>query len=280
MISAAPFVDRVVHHCVINIIGPIFEPTFVPQSFANQVGKGTHRAIRSVQAAMRLNHYVLHCDIKKYFPSIDHEILKNQIRRKIKDPRLLWLIDLIIDHSNPQEEVIEYFAGDDLFTPIERRKGLPIGNLTSQFFANIYLTDFDHFVKERLKCRFYARYVDDMVVAGLDKNELWKIRDLMKMYLEKFRLTLHPRKQHIRPVGQGLLFLGQKIYPEKRLLPAKNIRRFMKRMKKFQILYAAGSVTQAEVKQSLMSWLGHAKQAHTRSLRKSLFAQFKFKRGA
>ena len=103
----------------------------------------------------RKNTYVLKCDIKKYFPSIDHEVLKTRFRRKIRDAHVLWLLDLIVDSSNPQEYVHEYFEGDDLLTSLNRRRGIPIGNLTSQFFANIYLNGFDHFVKEDLKCCYY-----------------------------------------------------------------------------------------------------------------------------
>jgi len=278
MISAAPFVDRIVHHCLINVIGPIFEPMFITQSYANQVNKGTHRAIRDVQAAMRLRDYVLHCDIRKYFPSIDHNILKDLIQRKIKDPDVLWLINLIIDSSNPQEPVIDYFPGDDLLTPAERRRGLPIGNLTSQFFANVYLTGFDHFVKEQLGCRFYFRYVDDMVVVDWSKNDLWDICHEMGKYLETLRLRLHPHKQHVRPVYRGVRFLGQVIYPDRRMLPKQNIRRFMQRMKKFQQRYAEGVVTFKEINHSFQSWLGHAKQANTLELRRGLIKKIKFSR--
>jgi len=161
MISAAPYRDRVVHHALMNVIGSIFEKSFIFDSYANQIGKGTHRAVQRFQTYLRRYRYVLKCDIKKYFPSIDHEILKQKIRRKIADQKTLWLIDTIIDNSNPQVPVIDYFPGDDLLTPIERRRGLPIGNLTSQFFANVYLNDFDHFVKEQLRCQAYVRYVDD-----------------------------------------------------------------------------------------------------------------------
>ena len=271
MISAAPFTDRIVHHCLINIIGPIFEPTFIQQSYANQIGKGTHRAIRHVQNNMRLHHYILQCDIKKYFPSIDHQILKALIHRKIKGPQVLWLIDLIIDSSNPQEMVIDYFPGDNLFTSPKRRKGIPIGNLTSQFFANIYLNGFDHFVKEKLGCRFYARYVDDIAVVDSNKDYLKEACSRMEQYLvEGLRLRLHPHKRHIRPVNSGLRFLGQIIYPNRRLLPKKNVCRFMRRMRKFQYLYASGEISLDQISHSLQSWLGHAKQAHTFALRKNL----------
>ena len=109
--------------------------------------------------------YILQCDIKKYFPSLDHEILKGLIRRKIKCPDTLWLIDTIIDNSNEQETVIDYFPGDDLLTPLERKRGLPIGNLTSQFFANIYLNGLDHFIKEVIRTPKYVRYVVDILTA-------------------------------------------------------------------------------------------------------------------
>lgn len=198
------------------------------------------------------------------------------IRRKIKDHQVLWLIDLIIDSSNPQEQVIDHFPEDDLLTPIERRKGIPIGNLTSQFFANIYLNGFDHFVKEKLGCRFYARYVDDIVVADSDKNYLRETCLKMEGYLEELRLRIHPYKRHIHPVNSGLRFLGQVIYPNRRLLPKRNIRRFMRRMKKFQLAYASGEITLEQVRHSLQSWLGHAKQAHTLALRKNLLEKVSF----
>ncbi|MGH7495211.1 MAG: reverse transcriptase domain-containing protein [bacterium] len=139
MISAAPYRDRVVHHALCNVIAPLFERTFIFDSYANRTGKGTHRAILRYQQFCRKNAYALKCDVRKYFPSLDHEILKAEIRRTIACPDTLWLINRIIDGSNVQEPFFEYFSGDDLFTPFERRKGLPIGNLTSQFFANVYL---------------------------------------------------------------------------------------------------------------------------------------------
>ena len=125
LISAAPYRDRVVHHALCNIIIPIFERTFISDTYANREGYGTHKALRRFTAFARSSRYVLQCDIKKYFPSIDHEILKQLIRRKIKCKDTLWLIDKIIDNSNEQEEVINYFPGDDLLTPIQRRHSLP-----------------------------------------------------------------------------------------------------------------------------------------------------------
>jgi len=155
MISAAPYRDRVIHHALCNIIGPLFESAFIFDSYANRKDKGTHRAILRYQHFARKYKYVLKADIKKYFPSIDHEILKTTIRRKIGCKDTLNLIDHIIDNSNPQEPVFDIFPGDDLFTLLTLKKGIPIGNLTSQFFANIYLNPFDHFVKEKLRCKAY-----------------------------------------------------------------------------------------------------------------------------
>ena len=125
MISAAPYRDRVVHHALCNVIEPIFDKSFIYDTYACRKGKGTHRAVERFTQFCRKNKYVLKCDIKKYFPSIDHEILYELICHKIRDRRTLWLIKLIIDSSNEQERVLEYFENDDLLTPLERRKAFP-----------------------------------------------------------------------------------------------------------------------------------------------------------
>ncbi|MGQ9592834.1 MAG: reverse transcriptase domain-containing protein, partial [Planctomycetota bacterium] len=177
LISAAPFRDRVVHHALVRVIEPLFERRFVFDSWANRLGKGTHRALERFQGFSRRFRYVLKGDIRKYFPSIDHEILKAKIRRVIRCPGTLWLLDAIIDASNTQDPVVEYFPGDDILTPLERRKGLPIGNLTSQFFANVYLDDLDHFVKDGLGVKAYLRYVDDFAAFSDDKRELGLLRE-------------------------------------------------------------------------------------------------------
>lgn len=150
LISAAPYRDRVVHHALMNVLEPILERRFHPHSYACRKGKGTHAAADRLQNLMRRRRYALQCDVRKFFPSIDHLLLKGTCRRFVKDGRVLGLLDLIIDHSNEQEAVVEWFAGDDLWAPWERRRGLPIGNLTSQWLANAYLDDLDHFVTSRL----------------------------------------------------------------------------------------------------------------------------------
>jgi retron-type reverse transcriptase len=197
LISAAPYRDRVVHHALCNIIIPIFERTFIADSYANRVGFGNHRALKRFTQHLRSSQYVLQCDICKYFPSIDHGILKDIIRRKIRCPETLWLIDTLIDWSNEQETCIEYFPGDNLLTPLSRRRGLPIGNLTSQFFANIYLNGLDHFVNEKLKIGKYLRYVDDFALFSDNHSMLTEARLAIEDYLATLRLKIHPVKSQL-----------------------------------------------------------------------------------
>jgi retron-type reverse transcriptase len=278
MISAAPYRDRVVHHALCNVIAPLFERTFIYDSYANRVGKGTHRAILRYQEFCRKNKFALKCDVKKFFPSIDLEILKTEIRRTIACPDTLWLINRIIDGSNEQEPVIEYFPGDDLFTPFERRKGLPIGNLTSQFFANVYLNRFDHFVKEKLRCKFYLRYVDDAVALENDKDWLWEVKREMEGYLEPFRLRLHEHKCQVRRTDQGVTFLGFRVFPEFRLLKRENVVRARRRLRRLQAQYATGELSLDEVTRSVHGWLGHAGFGDTYRLREKIFEEHPFRR--
>ncbi len=157
IVSAAPFRDRVVHHAFCAVCGPIFERGFIFDSYANRIGKGTHRAVARYEKHRDRFRYVLRCDIFRYFHAIDHEILKRDLRRRLACERTLELADRIVDGSNPQEPVYQLFPGDDLLTPVERRRGLPIGNLTSQFFSNLYLDCMDHFAKEVLRAKGYVR---------------------------------------------------------------------------------------------------------------------------
>jgi retron-type reverse transcriptase len=223
--------------------------------------------------------YVLKCDIRKYFASVDHAILKELLRRKIGCPRTLWLMDLLIDHSNPQEEVNDYFEGDDLFTPLARRRGLPVGNQTSQFFANVYLNPLDHFLKETLGCRRYIRYVDDFVVLSDDREELWQARDAIEAYLHaRLRLRLHPRKQYVAPVTAGIDFLGYRVYPTHRRLRRSSGLRFARRLKRMQLHYRQGKIDGKKVGQRVASWIGHAAHADTYGLRMALLERAVFRR--
>lgn len=224
---------------------PIFEQTFIYDSYANRVGFGTHRALKRFTHFARNSRYVLQCDIKKYFPSIDHIILKQLLRRKIKCHDTLWLIDAIIDNSNEQETVIDYFPGDDLLTPVTRRRGLPIGNLTSQFFANIYLNSFDHFVKQQLKVRKYLRYVDDFGLFSDDWQFLAEARLAIEEYLaHQLRLRIHPIKSQLFETKIGASFLGFRIFPDRIRVRSNNLHRGRRRLRQLQTDYARGIITQ------------------------------------
>jgi len=267
MISAAPYPDRVVHHALTNVLEPIFEPSFIANSYACRKGKGTHAAVRRCQEYARRFRYVLKADVRKFFPSLDHEILKGLLARKIKDPDVLWLSGRIIDHSNPQEPVWDWFPGDDLLTPAERRRGLPIGNQTSQFFANVYLDPLDHFVTDRLGAGGYVRYVDDFLVFSDDKRELAEFRRRIDEFLAGLRLRVHRTKTVVFPVTAGIPFLGFRVFPTHRRLAKDNVSRFRRRLRGMEEAYAAGRISPAEIRQRLMSWAGHAKNGDTYRLR-------------
>ncbi len=278
-ISAAPYRDRVAQHALCHVIEPIFERSLIFDTYACRVGKGTHKAVDRFSHYSRKFNYVLKCDIKKYFPSIDHQILKNKIQKKIKCSKTLWLVNLIIDSSNLQEATDYYFPGDDLFTMHNRRKGIPIGNLTSQLFANLYLNDLDHLIKERFSQFGYLRYMDDMALFGNDKQDLWNALKQMESFLNKDRLLLKANNSLIYPVEQGVNFLGYKIYPSYKRIRYENVVRYRRRLKKLNIQYGQGKITFKDVHQSLQSWIGHVGQANSWRLRNNLFNEFSFKRG-
>lgn len=258
LISAAPYRDRIVHHALVNVIAPLFERNFIADSYANRVDKGTHRAVDRYQVLARQYRYVLQCDIVKFFPSVDHTILKSLLRSRIRDPHVLWLCDTIIDASNPQEPVLDYFPTDDLFTPGEHRRGLPIGNMTSQFWANVYLHGLDNFVKRGLRRRGYIRYVDDFLIFGNDKRELAELRQRVSEYLTRLRLRIHVNRAQVRPTHRPARFLGYRCWPTHRFLTKENIRRFRRRGREMQRLYGAGEMDWDAVKVRLASWNAHA----------------------
>jgi retron-type reverse transcriptase len=277
-ISAAPFRDRVVHHALTGVLEPIFERSFIFDSYACRKGKGTHAAVGRCQEFARRFPYVLKADVARFFPSIDHALLKAQVARKIKDPHVLWLVETIIDHSNPQEPAVAWFPGDDLFTPLERRRGLPLGNQTSQFFANVYLDPLDHFVKDHLGLGGYVRYVDDFLVFADDKRQLHAVRDQLSVFLDRLRLRIHPDKSVVFPTREGIRFLGFRVFPSHRLLVRENVQRFRRRLKGMQAAYAAGRLTAEQIGPRIMSWIGHARQANTYRLRAGLFGTMPFQR--
>lgn len=280
LISAAPYRDRVVHHALVRVLEPIFERSFISDSYACRQGKGNHAAMLRAHRFLRASQYALKCDIRKFFPSTDHEILKREIARKIKCEGALWLVRAILDGSNAQEPVIDYFEGDDLFTPFERRRGLPIGNLTSQFFGNIYLSGFDHFVKERLGCRRYVRYVDDWLVFDDSKDRLRDVRMRMAEHLEALRLRLHPDKTVIAPARHGVNFLGFRLHPTHRTLTSQTRTRQRRRLKALARAWAVGEVGLDRVRASIASTIAHDRWGETYTFRKILLKSLLFQQGA
>jgi retron-type reverse transcriptase len=271
-VSAAPFRDRVVHHALCAVIEPVWEKRFIFDSYANRIGKGSHWAVARYEHFRDRHAHVLRGDLYRYFPSIDHAILKTDLRRRIACKQTLWLLDTIIDGSNAQEPVNLYFPCDDIFTPFERRRGLPIGNLTSQFFANVFLDGFDHYIKEVLRAP-YLRYVDDWALFHDDPAVLADWRIAIERYLQAHRLVVHPRKTWIASTLEAATFLGYVLLPGGgRRLPEDNVSRFRNRLRSLRDRWQAGSVEENEVRQRITSWIAHANQADTRSLRHALFA--------
>ncbi len=273
-ISAASFRDRVVHHALTRVLEPVFEPRFTDFSFASRKGFGQHRALTLARDACRRHRYVLKCDIRKYFPSLDHAILKSLMERAVKCRRTLDLAELIIDGSNEQEEAIAYYPGDTLFTPYERRRGLPIGNQTSQFFANVYLNPLDHFALRELRPALYLRYVDDFVLFGDEKRELRSMALRIGEFLASLRLVPHDRKFRVYTCAEGLTFLGWRILPEQARLARPNVVRMRRRLREMAALYHAGLLRFEDVDCRVQAWLGHAAFGDTRRLRENLFGQF------
>lgn len=252
LISAAPYPDRVVQHALCNIIEPIFDRTFIHDNYACRKDKGSLKAVDQFTAFSRKNAYVLKCDIRRYFASIDHETLYEMIKKRIKDPSTLLLIKQIIDS-----------AADP---------GIPIGNLTSQIFANLYLNELDHFVKEEIKCRYYIRYMDDLVVFDNNKNKLNNIKGAIEGRLKRLKLELHPKKCQIYPVKSGVPFLGYKVQPTYRLVVRQNIIRLRRRVRKYLKLWRQGLIAKEKIACSMRSWLGYAIHANSFHLRRRLLS--------
>jgi len=280
LISAAPFRDRVVHHALCNVIEPLFERGFVFDTFANRAGKGNHRALDSAQVFSRRHRYVLPCDVRQFFPSIDHAILQTILAGKMKDPDVLWLIRRIIasgDGVLAGEYEIAWFPGDGLFSPL-RPRGLPIGNLTSQFWANCYLSSFDHFVKRDLRCPGYVRYVDDMLLFGDDKRALWEWKSAVVERFGLLRLKLHEECSQVRPTTSGFPFLGFVLYPHKRRLKRRKGIAFARKLRLLADEYRSGNIGLDRVGAAVRGWVNHAGYGDTYGLRDAVLGSVVFMR--
>lgn len=253
-ICAAPFRDRVVHHAVCNVLEPVFEKRLIFDTYACRPGKGTHAAIERVQRFARRHGYFLKCDIRKFFQSIDHEILKSLLARIFKDRALFDLLERVIDHAPPDAEP---------------NKGLPIGNLTSQHFANQYLGELDHYLKDRLRIKGYLRYMDDLLLFAHDKPvlHLW-LADLRRFLRENLRLELKGKATQLAPVTQGISFLGFRIYPGVIRLNWRNLHRFRRQVRGLDKAYRAGWLSVEDLSNSVAGLFAHVAHADTMRLRR------------
>ena len=274
LISAAPFRDRVVHHALCRVIEPLFDRRFIADTYACRKGKGTHAAIDRAQEFSARYRYVLKCDIEHFFPRMDHAVLYQQFTRVLADSQTLRLCKLILDSGCEIHKDIEppYFAGDDLFTAI-RPRGLPIGNLTSQFWANVYLNPLDHFVKRELKCPAYVRYVDDFLLFSDDKTDLHAWRLEVIRFLSSLRLTLHEKEAQVFPTSTGIPFLGWRVYPDHLRLKRRNGVAFQRRYTEMRRQYQRGAITRERMEAGLQGWIAHVQHGQTWGLRRSLLTR-------
>ena len=259
LISAAPFYDRVVHHALCRVLEPVLDRTFIHHSYACRKGRGNHRALDRFVRWCAQYPYVLVCDVRKFFPSIDHQVVKYLVLRRVKDPGVLWLLDIIIDASCEQEPAAWHFPDDDLLVPLSRRRGLPIGNLTSQVLANVVLDPVDHLVKEQLRVKGYLRYCDDMALFGQDKSRLHQARARMQEKLWSLRLRLNEGKSRVRRTDEGITWLGFRVLPGGRLrVKRDSARRFSRRLRRLREGLRAGETSVEDVTRSVQAWLAHA----------------------
>lgn len=271
-ISVAPFADRVVHQALCAHLGPVLERGWCPHSYASRKGFGQHRALAHFERLARQYRFVLRADIYRYFPSIDHQILKDLMRRRIGCDRTLGLVDAIIDGSNPQEPVYRYFDGDDLWTPFERARGLPLGNLTSQLLGNHYLDALDHWMVEVQRVGGVVRYLDDIAIFGDDPSALQQLRSALTQYLSGRRIQLHPDKTALLETSVPQRFLGFDLHHGgyRRLTP-EHLGRALSRLARWRHAWRMQSADEPQIRASLQSWVAHARHADTYRLRCRLF---------
>ena len=246
-INKAIVVDRVLHHAVFRILYTIFDSNFIFDSYSSRIDKGTHVAAQRLQNFIwRLSQndtrrvWVLQCDIRKFFDSVDHKILLTLLADAIHDPLTLDLLQTIIYSYNGS-----------------LGRGIPLGNVTSQLFSNVYLNELDQFMKRNLGTHYYLRYADDFIVASRDREYLLSLIPKIKMFLAKrLKLDLHERKIVIRPAWQGIDFLGFVIFPHHIVIRTRTKKRMLRQLKTSKQLYENGATTSELCQASLQSYLG------------------------
>ncbi|MBS3089581.1 helix-turn-helix domain-containing protein [Candidatus Pacearchaeota archaeon] len=271
-ISKSRFRDRVIHHALINIIGSDFSKGFIYDSHANQIGKGTLKALERFDHFKRKASkngtcpcYVLKADIRHYFEEVNHSVLISILRRKIKDEKVIWLVKQILSNisENPS-------GGGG-----ERLQGMPLGNYTSQFFANVYLNELDQYVKHILKAKYYIRYVDDFVILSHSKQELELYKEKIDRFLtEILHLSLHSDKSKVLMLDQGIPFLGFRIFTHSRIIRKANLRKFQGKFREFKTLYKERQINREQVVEKLEGWMAYARQGNTYKYRRKLLQRF------
>ncbi len=256
-ICAAEIRDRVIHHSICNVIEPVLERCMIYDTYACRPNKGTHAAIRRAQEYARKYAYVLQCDVQKYFDSIDHTILKTLLQRKFKDKRLLELLGRIIDYAPP-----DHLPG----------KGLPIGNLTSQYFANFYLGSLDHVLKDHQALKGYVRYMDDFLLFHNEKEVLYDLKlDIERFLNENLRLRLKEKANQVAPTNRGISFLGCRIYPSLIRLQSKKWYRFKKTIRKLEHRFLMEEISEEELSMRVSSMIGQVLHVSAYRARKTFF---------
>jgi retron-type reverse transcriptase len=265
-ISKSAFRDRVVHHAIVRVIEPMFDKSFIYDSCANRIGKGNLFALkrfdefkRKVSKNNTQKCFVLKADIKHYFQEVNHEVLLRILMRRISDERVILLIKKILNNS----VVNGGGGGERLFAT----KGMPLGNLTSQFFANVYLNELDYFVKHNLKVKFYLRYVDDFVILHESKEQLEEWKEKIDKFLrQELKIELHPEKSQIVSLAEGVDFVGFRNFYHFRLLRKRNINNMRRKVEMFK----GGLISQEKFLESFQGWNAYARWANTFKLRKNI----------
>jgi RNA-directed DNA polymerase len=298
-IFAADFRDRVVHHVLVDYLERIWEPIFIHDSYACRKGKGIHAGvqrlrqfIRQVTANGSRRAWYLQLDVRNFFMSIDKDILYALLKVKIVDCDALWLAKVLVYHDCTADYVIKGDANLRHLLPAHKtlfgaakNKGLPIGNLNSQFFANVYLNELDQFVKHRLKCRYYLRYCDDFVLLAPEPEQLMVWREQIRQFLaQRLQLTLNDQRERLRPVSNGVDFLGYVVRRDYALVRRRVVHNLHQRLRAFERMlvvelsgysvYRFDEVLLDQCRAVLASYLGHFLQADSFGLRQSVWAEF------
>lgn len=277
-ICAAPFADRIVHHAIVDTVMPAFDAVLSDSCAACRRGMGVHRTVRTVQRGMRRHAYVLQLDISRYFPSIDHAVLKTQLRELFDEAALLAVLDRLID-AVPSTTPTPW-PGADLVDLMQCKTGLPIGNLSSQHFGNLYLAGVDELIREQLLVPVYQRYVDDLLLLSNDKRQLWHALSSIEQALAELHLVVHPHKIRLQPARVGVDVLGYRVWPYRVRLRNDNGLRFRRRLHRLSAQVARGECGLADVRQSINAWLGHTGHASARSLEAAVLGSVSFSPGS